>query len=360
MKGQKLALFITEYRPNNLFIINKAKSGEILDYYDIISRLVEGKAPTADEAEAILACDDKNINQYLFTQADWIRSKISGQIVHIFGIIIMSNTCKGNCSFCRMNAQNKQIERFRMEPDDIITSVQEAAEAGYKSIVLHSCNDDYFTGEKLGDIIKEIKKSVSVSLILSVGERSYEEYSYWKQCGADRLFMRHNTSDVWLYQKYGSQATLSNRLICQRMAKNIGYKVDGGFLVGIPSQKPGSIWDDICLLKNMEAKVVNIEAFKGNDDENAEQNIILAKKSVALTRLFLRDVILGAPFPINLKTGRLGALDCGANAVCQYIDNKKYYSYIKEQQNLKDELQTPMEKREQIVKELSVMKRFAY
>lgn len=332
-----------------------------MNYYDLINSLAGGAVPTPEEAEALILCEDEGINQYLFTQADLLRSNLCGQIVYIFGVILFSNICSGRCSFCGMNADNTHVKRFRMEPDEVVDCAVKAANAGYKEIVLQSGNDDYFTHDILGDIIKRIKETVSVDLTLSVGERSYDDYNYWKQCGADHIFMSHSTSDVWLYNTLGKQTKLSNRLICQRMAKSIGYKVDGGFLVGIPAQKPGSIWDDIRMLKDLEANVVNIEAFP---EENTEfqkgRNVLAVKKTVAVARLYLRDTVLVSPNSIDIKKGNLGALDCGANALCQYIDTEKYYSFIKKQLNLKSEYISPEEKRRQIVSDLSVMKRFAY
>jgi len=67
-------------------------------------------------------------------------------------------------------------------------------------VVLQSGEDPFYTKETLGDIISAIK-SLGLTITLSLGERSFDEYRYWKALGADRYLMRHETADEELYEK---------------------------------------------------------------------------------------------------------------------------------------------------------------
>ncbi len=106
------------------------------------------------------------------------------------------------CSYCGLNAGNPDLERFRMSSEEILATAV-AVGAGYRTIVLQSGEDEYYTREVLGDIIAEIKKTCSwqyrrfsliPSVTVSVGERPDEDYRHWFRKGADRYSLKHETS----------------------------------------------------------------------------------------------------------------------------------------------------------------------
>lgn len=65
--------------------------------------------------------------------------------------------------------------------------------------MLQGGEDDYFTKERMTNIVKEIKK-LNVALTLSLGEKTYEEYKAFKEAGADRYLIRIETTDKKLYE----------------------------------------------------------------------------------------------------------------------------------------------------------------
>ena len=69
------------------------------------------------------------------------------------------NHCKRLCTYCGLNATDQKLSRFRMDPRDMIATAQEAARAGYRTIVLQSGEDPWYTPDRIGDIVKQIKKN---------------------------------------------------------------------------------------------------------------------------------------------------------------------------------------------------------
>ena len=65
--------------------------------------------------------------------------------------------------------------------------------------MLQSGEDAYFTRDIMCKIITGIK-NLDAALTLSIGERSYEEYSAFKDAGADRFLLRIETTDKKLYE----------------------------------------------------------------------------------------------------------------------------------------------------------------
>lgn len=150
--------------------------------------------------EVIEILKDNSQNDWLFSLADKIRKENVGDEVHLRGLIEFSNICKRTCKYCGLRCENKDIDRYRIEPDDIIFYAQKAVDMGYKTIVLQSGEDEYYSRELLCKIINGIK-TLDVALTLSIGERCFDDYKAFKDCGADRYLIRIETTDKELYKK---------------------------------------------------------------------------------------------------------------------------------------------------------------
>ena len=151
-----------------------------------------------EEIIEILKIDD--YNKELFEAADRVRRAYVGDEVHLRGLIEFSNICKQNCLYCGLRRENKNIERYRLEPDTIIEFAKKAREIGYRTLVLQSGEDDYYNLERMKYIIREIKK-LDVAITLSIGEKTIEEYGEYKDAGADRYLLRIETTDKENYEK---------------------------------------------------------------------------------------------------------------------------------------------------------------
>ena len=75
-----------------------------------------------DKDQIVYLLKDDECNEKLFKAADRVRKKYVGDRVHLRGLIEFSNICKKNCMYCGLRCNNKNIERYRISPDDIITS----------------------------------------------------------------------------------------------------------------------------------------------------------------------------------------------------------------------------------------------
>ena len=62
------------------------------------------------------------------------------------------------CVYCGLNCRNQALHRYRMTPDEIVDAASAAARAGYRTLVMQSGEDPWFTPKILGGLVKEIKK----------------------------------------------------------------------------------------------------------------------------------------------------------------------------------------------------------
>ncbi len=272
---------------------------------------------------------DDSQNEWLFSLADKVRRENVGNEVHLRGLIEFSNICHCFCKYCGLRCENKELDRYRILPDNIVKYAQKAVEMGYKTIVLQSGEDVFYSKEILCDIIKRIKE-FDVALTLSIGERSFEDYKAFRDCGADRYLIRIETTDRALYKKMHPNMDFDNRLRCLNDLKKLGYEVGTGCLVGLPEQTVVSLADDILFFKEINADMVGIGPFIAHPHTPLKDmpngDFTLALKVMALTRILLKNINIPATTAMETlnPNGRIIALQSGANVVMPNVTTTEY------------------------------------
>jgi len=284
-------------------------------------------------SEIIEILKDNEIGNKLFSEADNMRKKYVGDEVHLRGLIEFSNICKCFCKYCGLRCENNAIDRYRLTPDDIVKCAQNAAELGYKTVVLQSGEDAYYTQKVTCGIIEKIKE-LNLALTLSIGERSYEDYKAFKDAGADRYLIRIETTDRNLYEKMHPNMDFDNRLRCLYNLKELGYETGTGCLVGLPGQTVESLADDILFFKDLDADMIGIGPFIAHPHtplkNSSNGDFTLALKVMALTRILLKNINIPATTAMETlnSNGRIIALNSGANVVMPnvtFVDYRAKY-----------------------------------
>ena len=279
--------------------------------------------------EIIDILSDDSRNDWLFSLADKTRKEYVGDEIHLRGLIEFSNICRCQCKYCGLQSINKSIDRYRILPDDIVLYAKKAVDMGYKTVVLQSGEDEYYSKDIMSDIIKRIK-SFDVAVTLSIGERSYEDYEAFKIAGADRYLLRIETTDKELYKQMHPNMSFENRIRCLKDLKVLGYEVGTGCLVGLPNQTIESLADDILFFKEIDADMVGIGPFIAHPQtplkDSGNGSFILALKVMALTRILLKNINIPATTAMETlnPNGRIIALQSGANVVMPNVTTTEY------------------------------------
>lgn len=272
---------------------------------------------------------DNDKNDELFRIADKVRHENVGDEVHLRGLVEFSNICKRQCKYCGLRSENKKITRYRIPADEVVSYAKNAVDMGYKTIVLQSGEDEYFSTDKMVEIIKGIKQ-YDVALTLSIGERTFEDYKTFKEAGADRYLIRIETTDRELYKKMHPNMDFDNRIRCLNNLKELGYEVGTGCLVGLPEQTIESLADDILFFKKIEADMIGIGPFIPHPDTPLKDadtgDFWLALKVMALTRIMLPNINIPATTAMETlnPNGRIIALQSGANVVMPNVTTSEY------------------------------------
>lgn len=299
----------------------------------ILKKAEETHSLTKDEIVKLLETPLATDLSMLTEAADRVRAKYVGEEVHLRGLIEFSNYCKQNCLYCGFRRDNKNATRFRLTEEQIIKFAKDASEQGYKTVVLQSGEDPFFTTDKMKRIISEVKK-FDLAITLSIGEKTFEEYEAYKESGANRFLIRIETTDKDLYTKLDPDMDWENRLKCLKDLRTLGYEVGTGCLVGIPNQTLESLADDILFFKEINADMIGIGPFIPNENTPLKDEkggtFELALKVMAITRLLLPDINIPATTAMETlnPNGRIIALQSGANVVMPNVtqgDYRKFY-----------------------------------
>jgi len=281
------------------------------------------------ESELVQLLTDPAAAGPLYAAADRVRREYIGDQVELRGLIEFSNICRQNCLYCGLRRDNREVPRYRLEAPMILEFGRRAAELGYKTLVMQSGEDEFFTPERLGPVLAELKK-LGVALTLSIGEKSREEYAALRAAGADRYLLRIETTDKELYEKMDPGMSWDNRVRCLRDLKQLGYEVGTGSLVGLPGQTFESLARDVLFFQELDADMIGIGPFIPNPDTplagSAGGTFDLACRMMALTRLLLPEANIPATTAMETlqPDGRMLALQRGANVVMPNVTDTDY------------------------------------
>ncbi|MCL6610772.1 MAG: [FeFe] hydrogenase H-cluster radical SAM maturase HydE [Peptococcaceae bacterium] len=282
--------------------------------------VLDGKKPGRQDIVTLLSARGSQAAA-LFRAAGRVRRAKVGDAVHLRAIIEFSSHCRNNCLYCGLRRDNRRLPRYRLDEGEIMSAVDKAAAMGFRTVVLQSGEDPLYSGPYIAGLVEKIKRRRGVAVTLSLGQRSREDYRIWREAGADRYLLKHETSDEELFRCLKPGSSLQARLECLHWLKELGYQAGSGNMVGLPGQSLDSLAGDILLMRELETDMAGIGPFLPHPDtplkEAAAGSLELTLKTLAVARLCLPRAHLPATTALGTLApgGRKAALTCGANVI---------------------------------------------
>ncbi|GAA6395448.1 [FeFe] hydrogenase H-cluster radical SAM maturase HydE [Solibaculum mannosilyticum] len=252
-----------------------------------------------------------------------IRDSIYGRKVYFRGLIEISNHCKNDCYYCGIRRDNRQVSRYRLTKDQILHCCRLGHSLGFHTFVLQGGEDPWFTAQRVADLVASIKEEFpDCAVTLSLGEKEEEEYRAYRDAGADRYLLRHETADDIHYRHlHPHEMSPGHRKQCLWTLKRLGFQVGAGVMIGSPGQTANELAQDLLFLKELHPHMVGIGPFIPHEDTpfrdkpagSIPQTILM----LALTRILLPHVLLPATTALGSldPMGREKGMDAGANVV---------------------------------------------
>jgi biotin synthase len=198
----------------------------------------------------------------LFAAARGQRQEVFGDQVVVRGVTEITNQCRVNCQFCPMRRDNTRAnDGFRLTPDDLVESAETLKHNGI-DVVFFQGGEIPQTTRVVGEAIPRIRDLFDgkVELLLNLGNKSREEYSYLREQGATSYILKHETGDEALNERMRHE-TLASRLACLQDLLDLGYFVGTGSIIGLPGQTVASVARDILLARDLKVHMCSVSPF---------------------------------------------------------------------------------------------------
>lgn len=252
-----------------------------------------------------------------------MRDKYYGTKIYFRALIEFSSYCRNNCYYCGLRRDNANAIRYRLTDAEIIECCQVGYQMGFRTFVLQSGEDAYYTDARLCGLVTRIKGLwPDCAVTLSVGERAYDSYQLLFEAGVDRYLLRHETADADHYHMlHPPEASLDYRKQCLYNLKKIGYQVGAGFMVDSPGQTYDTLAQDFMFLRELQPHMIGIGPFiPHHDTQFAEHNLPTADRTLimlSLLRIMLPKALLPATTALGTVDlqGRAKGFLAGANVV---------------------------------------------
>ncbi|MBE5972965.1 MAG: [FeFe] hydrogenase H-cluster radical SAM maturase HydE [Paenibacillaceae bacterium] len=306
---------------------------------ELIDKLYKNHNLEKEEFIYLIENFDKDTSEYLFSLAQTTSQEHFQKEVYIRGLIEFTNYCKNDCYYCGIRRSNKNVSRYRLNKEEILSCCQNGYELGFRTFVLQGGEDLAFTDEIMIDIIKAMREGYpDCAITLSIGEKSYDQYQAYYEAGANRFLLRHETANEEHYKKLHPESlSLENRKECLRNLKKIGYQVGTGFMVGSPYQTPECLAEDLAFIKELSPQMVGIGPFIPHKETPFKDfpagSMDLTLFLIGMLRLMLPNALIPATTALGTidPKGREKGILSGSNVLMPNLSpigvRKKYELY---------------------------------
>ncbi|WP_455654796.1 [FeFe] hydrogenase H-cluster radical SAM maturase HydE [Phascolarctobacterium sp.] len=269
------------------------------------------------------AFSDAAVCTELARQAQQTAQAVFGNKIYIRGLIEFTNYCRNDCYYCGIRRSNAAASRYRLSKKQILSCCEQGYALGFRTFVLQGGEDLTYSDADMAALITAIRQAYpDCAITLSVGERSRTTYQLWKEAGADRYLLRHETATDEHYARlHPAELKLSNRKRCLYDLKELGYQVGTGFMVGSPWQTLDNLLSDLAFISELQPQMIGIgpfiphhaTPFKNYPAGTLAQTLTM----LSVLRLMFPKVLLPATTALGTITsnGRELGILAGANVV---------------------------------------------
>lgn len=312
---------------------------------DIVTRLKATQNASDEELMALIEADEVSL---LTESADAVRRAVYGDEVYLRGLIEFTNYCKNDCLYCGLRHGNKALERYRLTETEILSCCDIGYTLGFRTFVLQGGEDPYYTAERLSAFVRSIhQKYPDCRITLSVGERSEEDYRAFREAGASRYLLRHETACETHYEKlHPTSMRLSTRKKCLFALKRLGYQVGSGFMVGSPFQVTENLVEDLRFLQELQPDMIGIGPFIHQTNtpfaDCPSGTLERTLRMLSILRLMFPYALLPSTTALGTihPNGREFGLKAGANVVMPNlspVERRKQYALYDDKLCMGDE-----------------------
>jgi biotin synthase len=277
------------------------------------------KGFSSTDLRSILTCGALEA-EIIYEAARSIRDEVFGRKAFIRAVVEFANSCRCSCLYCGMRLSNPDGVRFSLSHEEILSIAGKAFDNGIRTFFLQAAESESYGAVWLRDVISAVKK-LGMGVLLCVGVHQESDLDLWREAGAQKFILKHETSDRELFERMKPGFTIEGRIESLKILRKHGYHIGSGPLLGLPGQTIDSLVEDLFLLRDLKVEMSSVSVFlpaQGTPMENeATGDPELGLRFIAAMRLFLRNTLIPATstFERLLKNGQHRCFQAGANVI---------------------------------------------
>ncbi len=212
---------MAQYNPKSLKAEEFINHREILDTIafadehkndlELIDKIIEKaklrKGLSHREASVLLACEDKEKTEEIYTLAEQIKKDFYGNRIVMFAPLYLSNYCVNGCLYCPYHAKNKHIPRKKLTQEEVAREVVALQDMGHKRLAIEAGEDPVNNPiEYILDCIKTIysikhKNGAIRRVNVNIAATTVENYKKLKDAGIGTYILFQETYHKENYEK---------------------------------------------------------------------------------------------------------------------------------------------------------------
>ncbi|MBP5560651.1 MAG: [FeFe] hydrogenase H-cluster radical SAM maturase HydE [Muribaculaceae bacterium] len=273
--------------------------------------------------EALLTSEDAELLEYLRREAQRVATSVFGQGIFVRGLIELTNVCRNDCYYCGIRRSNVALPRYILTHEQVMQSCQAGHELGFRTFVLQGGELPREKAPWIAGLVADIRARWSdCAITLSLGEWPREDYELFRNAGADRYLLRHESHNAAHYAKlHPREMSLDNRLRCLNDLRELGFQTGTGIMVGSPGQTIAHIVEDIKFIELFKPQMIGLGPFVPHHDTPLGQfpagSIDLTTRLYSIFRLMFPHALIPSTTALNSlhPEGRVMGIRAGANVV---------------------------------------------
>lgn len=174
---------------------------------EILAKAAEGKGLSHREAAVLLACDDEQIVQRIFSLARTIKQRIYGNRIVMFAPLYLSNYCVNGCTYCPYHAINRTIPRRKLSQEEIRQEVIALQDMGHKRLALEAGEHPKYSPieyilESIDTIYSIHHRNGAIRRVnVNIAATTIEEYKMLKDAGIGTYILFQETYSREVYEQ---------------------------------------------------------------------------------------------------------------------------------------------------------------
>ncbi len=292
---------------------------------------------TKEDIVSLLAIESDEDMEKLRKRANDVLMEHVGEKIFLRGLVEFSNICALDCNYCGIRKSNKNVHRYQLTKDEVVSAAKWCADKGYGSFVLQSGerSDSHFI-DYVCDLLRGVKDASKseqlpngLGITLSIGEQTKEDYQKLYDAGAHRFLLRIESTNRELFDKiHPHSQSFESRIKAMQNLREVGFQVGTGVMIGLPGQTLDDLAGDILFFKEQDVDMIGMGPYLVHRDtpmadyyatwlERKDEITKLALKMIAVTRIVLKDVNIASTTALETihPSGKEKGLMHGANVI---------------------------------------------